>query len=122
LTQLPFYVGGHTAPALRRAVRIGQGWTAAMMGFVEIVTTIGRLGELLDADGRSLGDRGDGHPFAIQVACIDKYSTSGFGELAAAGATDVIVITWLIEDHGYDAPLEVKRESLARFGEKYITP
>lgn len=38
-----------------------------------------------------------------------------------AGVTDVIVIPWLIEGHGYDAPPEVKRESLARFGEKYIT-
>ena len=121
LTQVPFYVGGHTAPALRRAVRIGQGWTSAMMGFDEIVTTIGRLGELLEADGRSLADRGDGQPFAIQVACIDKYGTRGFAELADAGVTDVIVIPWLIEGHGYDAPLEVKRESLARFGEKYIT-
>ena len=54
------------------------------------------------------------------MACIDKYGTRGFAELADAGVTDVIVIPWLIEGHGYDAPLEVKRESLARFGEKYI--
>src|SRR5699024_11224462 len=41
---------------------------------------------------------------------------------ASAGVTDVIVMPWLIDGHEYYAPLEVKRESLARFGEKYITP
>lgn len=121
VTQVPFYVGGHTGPALRRAVRVGQGWTSAMMEYSEIVTTIKRLGELLEADGRSLADRGDGKPFEIQVACTDKYGSRGFAELEAAGVTDVIVIPWLIEGHGYDAPLDVKRESMVRFSEKYIT-
>ena len=27
---IPFYVGGHTDVALKRAVRIGDGWTSAV--------------------------------------------------------------------------------------------
>ena len=107
--------------SLRRAVRIGQGWTSAMMGFDEIAAIITRLGELLEADGRSLADRGDGRPFEVQVACTDRYGSRGFAQLEEAGVTDVIVIPWLIEGHGYDAPLDAKCESIARFGEKYIS-
>ena len=28
---VPFYVGGHTEVALKRAARVGDGWTSAMM-------------------------------------------------------------------------------------------
>ncbi|MEO9223128.1 MAG: TIGR03619 family F420-dependent LLM class oxidoreductase [Mycobacteriaceae bacterium] len=117
--QVPFYVGGHTEIALKRAVRIGQGWTSAMMSYDEIVSTVTRLGELLEADGRSLADRGDGKPFAIQVVCMDRYGTRGFAELAEAGVTDIIVMPWMIEGHGFDAPVAQKLESIAKFGEKY---
>lgn len=117
--QVPFYVGGHTEIALKRAARIGQGWTSAMMWFDEIVATVARLGELLEADGRSLADRGDGKPFAIQVVCLDRFGTRGFTELAEAGVTDIIVMPWMIEGHGFDCPVERKIESIARFGEKY---
>ncbi|MGN0099702.1 TIGR03619 family F420-dependent LLM class oxidoreductase [Dietzia sp. CH92] len=117
--QVPFYVGGHTEIALKRAARLGQGWTSAMMKFDEIVATVNRLGELLAERGRSLADRGDGKPFAIQVVCLDRFGSKGFAELAEAGVTDIIVLPWLIEGLGYDATAEQKIESLHRFGEKY---
>lgn len=117
--QVPFYVGGHTEIALKRAARVGQGWTSAMMGFDDIVATVTRLGELLEEQGRSLDDRGDGKRFAVQVVCLDRYGSKGFAELAEAGVTDIIVMPWLIEGHGYDCTAEQKVESIARFGEKY---
>ena len=117
--QVPFYVGGHTEIALKRAARIGQGWTSAMMKFDEIAATVTRLRELLEASGRSLADRGDGKPFAIQVVCLDRFGTRGFTELAEAGVTDIIVLPWMIEGLGYDATAQQKIDSLHRFGEKY---
>ena len=49
---VPFYVGGHTDVALRRAVRIGDGWTSAMMKGKQIAETIAQLKALLaDAAG-----------------------------------------------------------------------
>ena len=117
--QVPFYVGGHTEIALKRAARIGQGWTSAMMKFDEIAATVTRLGELLEASGRSLADRGDGKPFAIQVVCLDKFGTRGFTELAEAGVTDIIVMPWMVEGHGFDCSTEQKLESISNFGAKY---
>ncbi|HHX86347.1 MAG TPA: TIGR03619 family F420-dependent LLM class oxidoreductase [Actinomycetales bacterium] len=116
---VPFYVGGHTEIALKRAARVGQGWTSAMMAYDDIVATVRRLGELLEAQGRSLADRGDGKPFAIQVVCLDKFGTRGFTELAEAGVTDIIVMPWLIEGLGFDSSAAEKVDAIARFGEKY---
>lgn len=116
---VPFYVGGHTEIALKRAARVGQGWTSAMMNYDDIVATVRRLGELLEAEGRSLDDRGDGKPFAIQVVCLDRFGTRGFTELAEAGVTDIIVMPWMIEGLGFDCSATEKVESIIRFGEKY---
>ncbi len=44
---VPFYVGGHTDVALKRAVRIGDGWTSAMMTCDELAETISTLKKLL---------------------------------------------------------------------------
>lgn len=119
--QVPLYIGGHTDVALRRAARVGAGWTSAMMSAEEIATTVQRLGELLEEQGRSLADRGDGRPFAVQVVCLDKYGTSGFAELADMGVTDVIVMPWMMEGLGSDAPLDDKVRSMRAFAEKYVT-
>jgi probable F420-dependent oxidoreductase len=43
---VPFYVGGHTEVALRRAARVGDGWTSAMMTHAELAETIGKLDAL----------------------------------------------------------------------------
>ena len=43
---VPFYVGGHTEVALKRAARIGDGWTSAMMTHTELAETIARINAL----------------------------------------------------------------------------
>ena len=40
---VPFYVGGHTDVALKRAARVGDGWTSAMMTGEQLAETIGKL-------------------------------------------------------------------------------
>ena len=40
---VPFYVGGHTDVALKRAARVGDGWTSAMMTCAQLAETIGKL-------------------------------------------------------------------------------
>ena len=44
---MPWYVGGHTEVALKRAVRVADGWTSAMIKFEDLVATKKRLDELL---------------------------------------------------------------------------
>ena len=112
---VPFYIGGHTGPALRRAARVGDGWTSAMMKYDDIVTTIAELTKLRAEYGRAAD------PFEIQVVCIDRFGTSGYEELAAAGVTDSIVVPWVFDGLGFDAELAAKQDSLRRFAAEYIT-
>jgi probable F420-dependent oxidoreductase len=111
---VPFYVGGHTDVALKRAVRIGDGWTSAMMTCEQAAETIGKLKALLAEN-----DRAD-DPFEYQIVCIDKFDVDGHRELAEAGVTDNIVMPWVFDGLGFDAPLEKKKDSLKRFADTYI--
>ncbi|MGH3966793.1 MAG: TIGR03619 family F420-dependent LLM class oxidoreductase, partial [Mycobacterium sp.] len=111
---VPFYVGGHTDVALRRAARVGDGWTSAMMTAEQLAETIGKLKALLAEH-----DRAD-VPFEYQAVCIDKFGVDGHRELADIGVTDNIVIPWVFDGLGFDAPLDKKKDSLKRFADTYI--
>ncbi|MEU7217558.1 TIGR03619 family F420-dependent LLM class oxidoreductase [Nocardia iowensis] len=111
---VPFYIGGHTEAALRRAARVGDGWTSAMMTYDELCRTIGKLDAL-----RAEFGRGDA-PFEIQAVCVDRFGRSGYQELADAGVTDAIVVPWLTEGIGFDGELAAKQDSLRRFAAAHI--
>lgn len=111
---VPFYVGGHTDVALRRAARVGDGWTSAMMKFTDLVDTKRKLDDLRAEYGRA------DEPFEIQAVCIDRFGKKGYAELAAAGVTDCIVVPWLFDGVPFDGPLEAKQDSLRTFADRYI--
>jgi len=111
---VPIYVGGHTEVALRRAARIGDGWTSAMLTCAQLAEIIGKLKALLAERGRA------DDPFEFQAVCIDKFDVDGHRELADAGVTDNIVIPWIFDGHGFDAPIDKKKDSLKRFADTYI--
>ncbi|MEO3758308.1 TIGR03619 family F420-dependent LLM class oxidoreductase [Mycobacterium sp. B14F4] len=111
---VPFYVGGHTEVALKRAARVGDGWTSAMMTGEQLAETIGRIKSLLAEYGRA------DVPFEYQAVCIDKFGVDGHRELAEAGVTDNIVIPWVFEGLGFDAALEKKKDAMKRFADTYI--
>ena len=117
---IPLYIGGHSKKALARAARVGMGWTSAMIEFDQLSDVIATIGENLRSAGRSLADRGDGKPFAIQVVSMDKFGTAGFADLAGAGVTDVIVMPWMMSGLGFDAPVEDKIATMETFADKYI--
>ncbi|WP_227999375.1 TIGR03619 family F420-dependent LLM class oxidoreductase [Nocardia australiensis] len=111
---VPFYIGGHTEPALRRAARVGDGWTSAMMTYEELCRTIGKLDALRAEFGRATD------PFEIQAVCVDRFGRSGYQDLADAGVTDTIVVPFLADGIGFDGDLAAKQESLRRFAAAYI--
>ncbi|RZL74550.1 MAG: TIGR03619 family F420-dependent LLM class oxidoreductase [Rhodococcus sp. (in: high G+C Gram-positive bacteria)] len=111
---VPFYVGGHTDVALRRAARVGDGWTSAMIKFDDLVQVIARLRELREEYGRA------DLPYEIQTVCIDRFGKDGYAELADAGVTDTIVVPWVFDGIGFDGPLEAKQDSLRKFADQYI--
>jgi len=51
--RLPIYVGGATTPALRRAVRFGDGWIGDDQTFEEMETSLAQLRRELAAAGRA---------------------------------------------------------------------
>ena len=111
---VPFYVGGHTPVALRRAARVGDGWASAMMRFDDLRTTIDELARLRAEQGR------DGLPFEIQAVCIDRFGLDGYRAQAEIGVTDVITVPWLMDGVGFDGDLERKKDSIKKFGDEII--
>ena len=112
---VPIYVGGHTEAGLRRAARVGDGWTSAMMRFSELQQTIARLAQLRAEYGRT------DLPFEIQAVCINRFGLDGYQQQADAGVTDAIVVPWLLYGAGFDADLQSKKDGLRRFADEIIT-
>jgi probable F420-dependent oxidoreductase len=113
--KVPFYVGGHTEVALKRAARVGDGWTSAMMKLEDLKSTMARLDELRAEYGRA------DEPFEIQAVCIDRFGKAGYEEMAEAGITDAITVPWIFDGLGFDSPLEAKQESLRKFAAENIS-
>ncbi len=113
-TPVPFYVGGHTEVALKRAVRVSDGWTSAMMTCDQLAETIRRLKKLLAENGRG------GDSFEYQAVCIDKFGIDGHRDLAEAGVTDYIGMPWMFKGIGFDAPVDKKIDAMKRFADTYI--
>ncbi|MFE0027185.1 TIGR03619 family F420-dependent LLM class oxidoreductase [Amycolatopsis sp. NPDC059021] len=113
-SRVPFYIGGHTEVALRRAARAGDGWSSAMMKFDDLRDTIARLRELLAERGRAE------EPFEYQAVCIDRFGLDGYREQASIGVTDVITMPWVFEGVGFDADIEPKLAAIRKFGEDVI--
>jgi probable F420-dependent oxidoreductase len=112
---VPFYVGGHTPVALRRAARVGDGWTSAMIKFDDLRSVIEKLAVL-----RAEYERAD-EPYEIQAVCIDRFGLDGYRQQAEIGVTDAIVVPWLFYGVGFDGPLAAKKDGLRRFADEVIS-
>ncbi|MQA24086.1 MAG: TIGR03619 family F420-dependent LLM class oxidoreductase [Micromonosporaceae bacterium] len=111
---VPIYVGDHSDAGLRRAARVGDGWTSAMMPFSELRDTIARLAALRASYGRA------DEPFEIQAVCVDRFGLDGYRRQAEIGVTDAVVMPWLFYGVGFDGSLEAKRDGVKRFADEII--
>jgi probable F420-dependent oxidoreductase len=82
---IPFLIGGHAEPALRRAARLGDGWMHAGSDADTLKRLLARLGALRRDYGR------EREPFEIHAISMDAYSVDGVRRLEDQGVTDVIV-------------------------------
>lgn len=111
---LPILVGGHSDAALRRAVRLCDGWMHAGGGPAELDRMLARIAEL-----RS--ERDASGPFEIHVASLDAYTPDGIKRLEDRGITDVIVGFRYPYVTGPDTePLADKIAHLERYAESVI--
>ncbi|MFT5443313.1 MAG: putative F420-dependent oxidoreductase [Myxococcota bacterium] len=112
----PIIIGGHSEPALKRAVRTGDGWIHAGGDTDELDPLLARVNELR----REYGKEND--PFQIHVISMDSYTPDGIRRLEDKGITDVMVgfrnSYTLAQD---PEPLEKKVSALRRYSDKVIS-
>ena len=99
----PLWVGGHSLPALRRALRMGDGWHAARLGPEAFAATVAELRRLAECEGRDLSgftianrcDVGIGVPLERarewQLFGDADQVAHGLARYQAAGCTDLLV-------------------------------
>jgi alkanesulfonate monooxygenase SsuD/methylene tetrahydromethanopterin reductase-like flavin-dependent oxidoreductase (luciferase family) len=83
--RVPLLLGGHAAPALKRAARLGDGWVAAGAETSELAGMITQLQELRKEYER------DHLPFEIHTTGMDAFTPDGIGKLQAVGVDLVYV-------------------------------
>lgn len=83
--KVPLLIGGHAEPALKRAARLGDGWSAAGGDAEQIGKLVARVHELRKEYGR------DHLPFAIHAGSSDAYTADGVKKLQDAGVDEVTV-------------------------------
>jgi probable F420-dependent oxidoreductase len=112
---IPLLVGGHSEPALRRAVLRGDGWMHGGGSVDELDALLAKIAAIRKAEGL------EAKPFETHVISLDAYTVDGIKRLEDRGVTDVIVgfrVPYIV---GPDTePLEKKIEHLNRYAENVI--
>jgi len=110
---IPIYVGGFSAPAIRRAATRGDGWISDLHSTAELAELIPRVLALRAESERST------EPFEILVTCNDAYDLDGYRRIADLGATHFTTMPWLFYGANPDV-LQEKIDGIARFGDEVI--
>ncbi len=111
---IPILVGGHAAPALRRAALRGDGWIHAGGDPAELGTMLEKLRALRAEYGRE-------GPFEIHVISMDAFSVDGARRLEDLGVTDAIVgFRWPYVQGPDTQPLQEKLDALRHFADSVI--
>ena len=109
-TRIPIWIGGHSEPAVERAVMLGDGWISG-----RTLKDAARLIERLRQRRIEVGRADD--PFDIAVSL---YSSPTAAELSAhqrAGIEHLKVDPW---EGGHRAPLQTKLDGMRRFAEHHL--
>lgn len=112
---IPLLVGGHSDAALRRAVRLGDGWMHAGGPPEEFDLLLNRLQEIRKEEGK------ENDPFEIHAISGDAFTVDGVKRLEDKGVTDVIVgfrVPYGLELD--QQPLDDKIKALEGFAEHVI--
>jgi hypothetical protein len=109
---LPILIGGHSDLALRRAARLGDGWTSAGSSWEELQQMVDRIQALRREYGT------DRKPFQLHAGAPGLDRVEGFRRLEDMGVTHGVASVWNV----YETPptLEGKLEAVRRFGGEVI--
>lgn len=112
---IPIWVGGHSAPALDRAARLGDGWVSAMVSVDEVAELTGDLRSRLQAQDRDPDD------FDYAVTPMVPPTVQDYRSVFDAGATEVVAVPWYFYT-GQSDELDDKIAGVQRFAEEVIAP
>lgn len=113
---VPVTVGGHTAPALRRAARLGDGWVSANLSRADMKAMIGQL----NAFRREYGtDKRNDYIVQGMLSDIDVFSVAGYREGEEMGMTDITLIPWGVYNM-QPLTLGERIDAVKRFGDEVI--
>ena len=110
---IPFLIGGHAEPALRRAARLGDGWMHAGGDAETLSRLLARLRALRHECGR------EREPFEIHAIALDAYTVDGVRRLEDLGVTDVIVGFRNVYEKDLQT-LQQKLDALRSYAERVI--
>lgn len=112
---IPLLIGGHTDPALKRAVR-NDGWMFAGGNGEELDRCLVRLRELRAEAGKADA------PFTIYASSMDGFTLDGVKRLEEKGVTDLVVgfRNAYAQEHDVQ-PLEVKIGAIRKYADKIIS-
>jgi probable F420-dependent oxidoreductase len=82
---IPILVGGHSKPAMRRAVTLGDGWMHAGGNADDLAGLLDQLNAVRREHGRQ------DEPFEVHVISADGYTPDGVERLEDLGVTDVVI-------------------------------
>lgn len=114
---VPVVIGGHSKPALRRAARIGDGWTAVNMTFDEMKATITTLNQLRIAEGTDHKDfQVHAREYDFRTAEQAFPDLGNFRRYEDIGVTDYNIVLFTRPN----ISLPEKLDAIARFGDEVI--
>ncbi|MDY0066779.1 MAG: TIGR03619 family F420-dependent LLM class oxidoreductase [Steroidobacteraceae bacterium] len=108
---VPILIGGHAAPALKRAARLGDGWVSANSDYDSLAKLIAELNRYRKEYGTA--DRQD---FEIHVIDSNARTAADFERLEGLGATEAALIAW--EQQVRDRQGQI--DAIKRFGDTVI--
>lgn len=110
---VPIWIGGASAPALRRAAQLGDGWIGTGQSPDEAAALLRRLRAMRREAGR------EDSPFDAVVPLTAAPEADTCARLAELGMTDTTAWPFLYT-LGPASTIEAKREAMLRFGEGVI--
>lgn len=111
---VPFLVGGHAKPALRRAAKLGDGWVSANTDYETLKDILATLGELRKEHGTDTRSDFEIHAFDVNARKMEDYQ-----RLEELGVTDICVNPW--NPYDPEINLEKKLTGIKRFAEGVIS-
>ena len=111
--RIPIIVGGLSEPALRRAARVGDGWTSDIHSTDELREISDTLKGYRQEYGRA------DQPFEIFAAANDAFDVDGYRRLEEVGVTHLLTMPWALYGATGDSLTE-KTDALKRFGDEII--